>query len=334
MTQMRPLIRSARFSPDGKRLLTGSHSGVLAEWDAASGQRLRALLDLVGNEDLLAEPFSPGAEKKQASFPDGHPMETIRGCGITAVCYSADGGRLHAIAGNGMAASWGAADGEALHAWRAHEDDEEAFVMGASPDNRWLATGCKKAGTTTLRVWKVAEDRLAPPVEAFSSELMVGGVFALAFSPDSRFLASGGWGNSGYSAPMIYDVTTGERVSTLLFDASRAICFSPDGKRLATGDEFGLVSIWDLESRARISEKQGHDTIVSALRFSPDGRHLVSGSCDGSLMVWYGSSGGFQDQYGYDGMILDCSFTADGSGLAIAVGSNGVERPGFMRFPL
>jgi WD40 repeat protein len=168
----------------------------------------------------------------------------------------------------------------------------------------------------------------------FSSELMVGGVFSLAFSLDSRFLATGGWGNSGYSAPMIYDMASGERVSTLLFDASRSICFSQDGKRLATGDEFGLVSIWDLASRARISEKQGHNTAISALRFSPDGQQLISGSCDGVLMVWNASSGGVRAEHELHGLVLDCRFSLDSRSLSIAIGTAGEDHPGIHQVTL
>ncbi len=332
MTSPRRFIQAARFSPDGKRLLTGSSSGVLVEWDVESGRRLHALLDPPDSNEAVPGDFPASEEKRDMSFPDGHPLEVIRGYGIVGVCYSADGKRAYAVAANGHVAAWDAASGEALHSWRAH--DEKATVVEGSPDGRWLATGSKESGALTLRVWRISESPATPPGEAFSSELMVGGVFSLAFSADNRFLTTGGWGNSGYSAPMIYDLASGERIGTLLYDASRAICFSPDGKRLATGDEFGLVSIWDLASRARISKKQGHDTIVSVLRFSPDGRHLVSGSCDGSLKVWYGSSGGFREEHCYDGLILDCRFDPDGSRLAVAVGSAGEDRPGIHQVPL
>ncbi len=331
MTDGRRLIQAARFSPDGTKLLTGSIEGGLAVWDAVSGKRSRWLLDPDGNEDSWDEPFPAGGEERKASFPEGHPRKSIQGYSIMAVCFSPDSRRAYAVAGNGMIGAWDAVSGSALHAWRAH--DEKAIVIEASPDGRWLASGCRKFLVTTLRVWKVAQAPLAPADEVFANEDMVGGVFALAFSPDSRYLATGGWGNSGFSAPMIYDMSNGERVGTLLYDASRAIAYSPDGQRLATGDEFGKVSVWDLASRSRIWEKSAGSEIVSVVRFSPDGKRLVSGSCDGELKICDAASGERLGEQCFSGRVLDCRFDPEGSRLAVAIGNRGEDRPEICFFP-
>ncbi len=222
------------------------------------------------------------------------------------------------------AAIWNAGSGQALCAWEA--DATAVVVIEISPDGRWLAAAVAETGTTTLRVWRIGESWAEPPVEAFSSDRMIG-VFSLAFSSDNRFLASGGWGFSGYSAPMIYDVATGERVNTLLWDASRAIRFSPDGRQLATGDEFGLVSIWDIAGRARTMERKAHDGIVSLVLFSPDGRSLLSGSCDGGLKVWDAESGELRTEQAFDGLVLDGRFEGDDCSANVVTGVRGEERP-------
>ncbi|HQK89132.1 MAG TPA: hypothetical protein PLU25_16035, partial [Acidobacteriota bacterium] len=224
------LIQAARFSPDGRRVLTGSVNGVLAEWDSKSARRLRLLLDPAGNEDPPVAPRA-GAFGEGAPPPGADILEAVRGGSIMAVVWFPDGRRFAAAAANGWAAVWDAGSGRALCAWEA--DATAVVVIEVSPDGRWLATGSCETGTTTLRVWRIGESWADPPIEAFSSDRMIGGVFSLAFSSDNRYLASGGWGFSGYSAPMIYDVATGERVNTLLWDASRAIRFSPEGRRLA-----------------------------------------------------------------------------------------------------
>src|SRR5947209_483206 len=73
-----------------------------------------------------------------------------------------------------------------------------------------------------------------------------GCVWALAFSPDGRRLASG----SEDDTVKLWDARTGELERTLLGHGSRIEClaFSPDGGRLASGSDDGTVRLWDLRS--------------------------------------------------------------------------------------
>jgi WD40 repeat protein len=327
-TDRRQLIQAARFSPLGKKLITGSLDGRLEEWDAESGSRLRVLLDPKGIEDSNPEVFRiENGARFEPSFELVRLSEDMRGSSIMAIGYYPDGLRFVVAAANGMVVAWSAEDGAgAAHAWRAH--DTAVVAVEVSPDGKWLATGGSETGTTTLRVWRVSGSWTSPPTEAFSSDRMIGGVFSLGFSPDSRYLATGGWGFSGYSAPMIYDVLTGERIFTLPWDASRAIRYSPDGKLLATGDEFGKVSLWDLEKRARIFEQKAHGSIVSVVNFSPDGRFLVSGSGDRVLKIWDVATGNLREEHPYDGMILTCRFFSASAVLSVAEAAKGADRPG------
>lgn len=84
----------------------------------------------------------------------------------------------------------------------------------------------------------------------------------------------------------------------------RSICFSPDGKFLATGAEdrqirvshllvlyqrsFAdiILQIWDLKQRRICHLLQGHMQEIYSLDFSRDGRFLVSGSGDKSARIW------------------------------------------------
>jgi WD40 repeat protein len=67
-------------------------------------------------------------------------------------------------------------------------------------------------------------------------------VLGVAFSPDSRRLASG----SGDGTVKIWDLVTGQEVLTLGWDnVSYGLSFSPDGRRLASAGGDWTVKIWD-----------------------------------------------------------------------------------------
>lgn len=66
----------------------------------------------------------------------------------------------------------------------------------------------------------------------------------------------------------------------------RSVCFSPDGKLLATGAEDKLIRIWDLTTKRIIKILRGHEQDIYSLEFFPDGNRLVSGSGDRTVRIW------------------------------------------------
>lgn len=66
----------------------------------------------------------------------------------------------------------------------------------------------------------------------------------------------------------------------------RSVCFSPDGKLLATGAEDKLIRIWNLQTKRIIKILRGHEQDIYSLDFFPDGDRLVSGSGDRTVRIW------------------------------------------------
>ncbi|CAO3625196.1 unnamed protein product [Cunninghamella blakesleeana] len=114
-------------------------------------------------------------------------------------------------------------------------------------------------------------------------------VCCVKFSQDGRFLATG-CNRSTY----IYEVATGQKVCVLQDDSVagdsdlyiRSVCFSPDGKYLATGAEDKLIRIWDIAQRRIQFQLSGHEQDIYSLDFSRDGRIIVSGSGDRTARIW------------------------------------------------
>ena len=64
-----------------------------------------------------------------------------------------------------------------------------------------------------------------------------------------------------------------------------AVAFSPDGKTLATGSEYGAVKLWDATTKTNIATL-GATEGVSSVAFSPDGATLATGSWNGVVKLW------------------------------------------------
>src|SRR5262249_47295401 len=104
-------------------------------------------------------------------------------------------------------------------------------------------------------------------------------VHALAFSPDGKVLASGGYYYGGEDrAIYLWDVTTGKKRRRLVGHehAVQTGAFSPDGKRLASASRDGTLRLWDVaagQELRRLTDQRGG---VMAVSFSPDGKTLAS----------------------------------------------------------
>ncbi|ABN67995.2 transcriptional repressor TUP1, partial [Scheffersomyces stipitis CBS 6054] len=123
-------------------------------------------------------------------------------------------------------------------------------------------------------------------------------VCCVRFSKDGKFIATG-----CNKTTQVFNVETGELVAKLIDDNNssdaasavaaangdlyiRSVCFSPDGKLLATGAEDKLIRIWDLNTKRIIKILRGHEQDIYSLDFFPDGDRLVSGSGDRTVRIW------------------------------------------------
>ena len=323
-----PSLAAASFSPDGKMLLTASRDGYLMEWDPSTGRRVRVLLDPAATEDAQAPSLVRLAEngtEVAASFRMKRLSECMRGSSLLSVCFSPDGTRFAVGAANGAVVVWNTTSRCELLYWLAHQ--AAVVALDISPDRQWLATGSLEEGGDTLRVWRLLGDWPVRGKEVLADGRLVGGAWAVCFAPDSRFVAAGGWTYSGYTAPQIFNIETKERVKALIFETTRSMQYSPDGEMIATGDEYGAVSIWNVESSKRIDQMEAHNDIVNVVHFSRDGLRLASGSIDGGVKIWDVSTGDQLAAYSFEGMVLTCRFSGDGRVLHVAEAATGRDRP-------
>jgi WD40 repeat protein len=74
-------------------------------------------------------------------------------------------------------------------------------------------------------------------------------------------------------------------------EVPRVLAWSPDGARLAVGEESGTIRLVDTASGKRLHSLTGHTAHVTTLAFSSDGRWLASGAGDRTVRLWDTTSG-------------------------------------------
>lgn len=145
------------------------------------------------------------------------------------------------------------------------------------PDGRRVMS-CSYDGT---RVWDVETGELTLNIKP-------GGLAAV--SPDGSKIAIR-WGG-----PIrLYDAVVPDKVHVELTpkptDIAAAIEFSPDGQRLATAGNDGIVRLYNATTGELIRELDGHTKLVRTVAFHPDGNQLISGGTDKTIRVWDLDSG-------------------------------------------
>jgi WD40 repeat protein len=106
---------------------------------------------------------------------------------------------------------------------------------------------------------------------------------------------------------------------TLYKPSNFSLCFSPNGKVLATGGHSSLVRLWCCETGRLLHNLGGHHDRNTALAFSPDGNTHASGSFDSSVVIWKAATGEVSAKLpGHAILIVKTEFSQDGNVLASA----------------
>jgi WD40 repeat protein len=216
---------------------------------------------------------------------------------------------------------------EWFHFWRQiHRDaltcPTDRGMAYFSPDGVFAIT---VAPTGALQLWDVPQGKRVASLKGSVNRPEQNGPLpaGCAFTPDGRTLAVA-QGNDvsllGLPAGSDKGRLKGHEASVV------AVAFSSDGRRLASADSKGQLTIWDWTAgTAQLSWHQ-QSGLVLHLCFSPDGTTLLTRSALGVCRLWDVASG--QVKPGPDsvrGLVLEDAFSPDGKLLAL--GSATLDMP-------
>jgi WD40 repeat protein len=110
---------------------------------------------------------------------------------------------------------------------------------------------------------------------------------AVAFSPDGKWLASGGWDNE----MRLYKADTPKqwtevRVHKSHRGAITCIAFSKDGKFVASGSKDFTIQVYETETGRAVFSANDHKDAVTRVLFDSKSKYVMSSSVDGTIRMY------------------------------------------------
>jgi WD40 repeat protein len=283
-------IASVTWSPDGKRIASGSGDKTVQVWTPTSGE---SVLTYRGHTDVLYTVAWSSDGKRIASGGADQTVQVwiaggngaIAGANhilthtghastVFAVAWSPDSKDLASANNDGTVQVWSSTNGNTLLTYKGHK--------GAVWDAAWSPDGKRIASASfdrTVQVWNATDGSHALVYDGHIDD-----VLTAAWSPDGKRIASGG----ADKAVRLWDATTG----VLAFayrghtDTVYHVAWSPDGTTIASASADSTVQVWDAATGGRIFTYRGHTGYVFTLAWSPDGQQIASGGADMTVQVW------------------------------------------------
>jgi WD40 repeat protein len=303
-------VHSVAYSPDGKLLAAGLDNGTVTLWDAAGKEAftIRVGARAVGSTAVTSLSFSPDGKRLASAGSDGSarvwdatapqeartfPLPLVRARTVTL----SGAGRLAERRGDGDVLVWEVGEQPRSVTLRGHKG--AVYAAAFSPDECRLAT---VGEDLTVRLWDTRTGASLGEWKAHEVKPQ-----AVAFSADGRLVATGGssreggevkvWDGDGRLVLGVSDHTSGVV----------SVAFSPDRRRLVSGEANGTVKVRDLGTGKVLWETVTSTPSVS-ITLSPDGRFVMSTP---SVSATFSPDGRWVAATGWDARVWDAATGAE-----------------------
>jgi hypothetical protein len=205
---------------------------------------------------------------------------------ITSLAYLASG-KLLAAGTYGEVILVDPAKGEVVGKLDGQINRVTALAFTKAGDRLAVASG-EPSNSGIIRIYEVNANAAKP--QATMTEAHKDIIYALAFSPDGKLLAS-----AGYDRDIKLWSPGSDKPVKVLQDHSDTIyglSFHPEGKLLASAAADRAVKVWDIDSGKRLYTLGDPTDWVYAVAWSPDGNHLAAAGINKSIRIWEANAAG------------------------------------------
>lgn len=278
-------IHAIAWSPDGKRLVSGSRDKTVHVWEADTGNRVHIYKNHTSFVYGVAWSLD-GQRIASTSFKNVHLWDATTG--NNPLVYSEHSFWVYAVdwAPNDLLIATCSADGE-VHLWNPQTTDVVCKYQGYPRPVKTVAwshnaqslkflSGCEDG---IIYCWDVATENSPVMCQGHKKE-----VCSVAWSPDDAKIVSG----SRDKTVKIWDAVTGNILYTYEGHKKEvyAVAWSPDGTRIASAGEDKTVRIWDASTGNTLYIYHGHGKEIHAIAWSPNGLCIASAGEDRVVRVW------------------------------------------------
>ena len=283
-------IWSVVVTQDGRHVVSGGQDATVRLWDIQTGKLVHTFIGHEGPVYGLAATsdgrriFSVSNRDSSVRVWDveaGTALNTLKPNSLHTLAIAITPDDCYIITGgdDGKDRVWDIGHSAMV---RIREQGAGVFSIAVSPDGTHLVSGSKRAlgrdPTGILWLRDLDTGALLHTLHGHK-----GNVTRLVFTPESRFMISGGQDGD----VNIWDVDSGTLLNTLSGHTSAILLLwvSHDGRYLVTGANDCTIRVWQMHGGVLLRTLD-HTENVHSLAMSSDGRQLVAGTLEGSIFVW------------------------------------------------